>query len=115
MRLSDEETAMLAEEFGQPRRCTIAHQIAVGEFFDAAHFVRVSQAHLMADTDSLGEAGVRFSRNPCCCAGNRAAGEGTDDHRSARHRFCGLSRLGRHPKWRRSRRWRLPRCAPLAC
>ena len=51
---------MLAGEFGEPRRWAIAHQIAVGEFFDAADFVRVSQAHLMADTESLGEAGVGF-------------------------------------------------------
>ena len=42
------------------RRWAIAHQIAVGEFFDAADFVPVSQAHIMADTESLGEAGVRF-------------------------------------------------------
>jgi predicted aconitase len=60
MRLSDEEEAILAGEFGAPRRWAIAHQIAVGEFFDAADFVQVSQAHIMADTESLGEAGVRF-------------------------------------------------------
>ncbi|HEX4186101.1 MAG TPA: aconitase X catalytic domain-containing protein, partial [Stellaceae bacterium] len=60
MRLTAEESAMLAGEFGEPRRWAIAHQIAVGEFFDAADFVRVSQAHIMADTESLGEAGVRF-------------------------------------------------------
>ena len=60
MRLTDEETAMLVGEFGEPRRWAIAHQIAVGEFFDAANFVPVSQAHIMADTESLGEAGVRF-------------------------------------------------------
>src|SRR5246127_1076809 len=60
MRLTDEEQAMLAGEFGAPRRWAIAHQIAVGEFFDAADFVAVSQAHIMADTESLGEAGVRF-------------------------------------------------------
>src|SRR5437764_11736701 len=60
MRLSDEERAMLAGEFGEPRRWAIAHQMAVGEFFDAADFVAVSQAHIMADTESLGEAGVRF-------------------------------------------------------
>ena len=46
--------------FGAPRRWAIEHQIAVGEFFDAADFVPVSQAHIMADTESLGEAGVRF-------------------------------------------------------
>ncbi|MGH7047590.1 MAG: aconitase X [Stellaceae bacterium] len=60
MRLSDEERAMLAGEFGEPRRWALAHQIIVGEFFDAADFVPVSQAHIMADTESLGEAGVRF-------------------------------------------------------
>jgi predicted aconitase len=60
MRLTDEEHAMAAGEFGEPRRWAIAHQIAVGEFFDAAEFVPVSQAHIMADTESLGEAGIRF-------------------------------------------------------
>ena len=60
MRLTDEERAMLDGELGEPRRWAIAHQIAVGEFFDAADFVPVSQAHIMADTESLGEVGVRF-------------------------------------------------------
>src|SRR5215472_15649849 len=60
MRLTDEEKAMLVGALGEPRRWAIAHQIAVGEFFDAADFVPVSQAHIMADTESLGEAGVRF-------------------------------------------------------
>src|SRR5712672_4748590 len=60
MRLTDGEKAMLAGEAGEPRRWAIQHQIAVGEFFDAADLVPVSQAHIMADTESLGEAGVRF-------------------------------------------------------
>src|SRR5882672_762552 len=60
MRITDEEQAMLAGALGEPRRWAIAHQIAVGEFFDAADLVPVSQAHIMADTESLGEAGVRF-------------------------------------------------------
>jgi predicted aconitase len=60
MRLIDEEQAMLAGALGEPRRWAAEHQIAVGEFFDAADFVPVSQAHIMADTESLGEAGVRF-------------------------------------------------------
>ena len=60
MRLTDEERAILAGEFGSVRGWAISHQIAVGEFFDALDFVPISQAHLMADTESLGEAGVRF-------------------------------------------------------
>jgi len=60
MRLTDEEKAMRAGELGEPRRWAITHQVAVGEFFDAADFVPVSQAHVMADTESSGEAGVCF-------------------------------------------------------
>src|SRR5437879_11858005 len=60
MRLSDEEQAMRAGALGEPRRWAIEHQIAVGEFFDAADLVPVSQAHIMADTESLGEAGIAF-------------------------------------------------------
>ena len=60
MRLTDEEKAMLAGELGTARRWAMSHQIAVGEFFDAADFVPVSQAHVMADTESLGDGGVRF-------------------------------------------------------
>src|SRR6059058_5908188 len=60
MRLADEESAMLAGELGAARRWAISHQVAVGEFFDAEGLVPVSQAHIMADTESLGEAGVRF-------------------------------------------------------
>jgi hypothetical protein len=60
MQLGDEERAMLAGELGEPRRWAILHQIAVGEFFDAEDFVPVGQAHIMADTESLGEAGLRF-------------------------------------------------------
>lgn len=58
MRLTDEEKAMLAGEAGPARQWAIRHQIAVGDFFDAPDFVPVGQAHIMADTESLGEAGV---------------------------------------------------------
>src|SRR5712672_1043619 len=60
IRLTDEEKAMRAGELGEPRRWAIEHQIAVGEFFDAEGLVPVSQAHIMADTESLGESGVAF-------------------------------------------------------
>ena len=51
---------MLAGEQGPVRQWAMRHQIAVGEFFDAADFVPVGQAHIMADTESLGEAGVAW-------------------------------------------------------
>jgi predicted aconitase len=60
MRLRDEERAMLAGAQGAARQWAIRHQIAVGEFFDAPDFVPVGQAHIMADTESLGESGVAW-------------------------------------------------------
>ena len=45
---------------GPARQWAIRHQIAVGEFFDAPDFVPVGQAHVMADTESLGEVGVAW-------------------------------------------------------
>jgi predicted aconitase len=60
MRLSEEERAMLAGEQGPVRQWALRHQIAVGDFFDAPDFVPVGQAHVMADTESLGEAGVAW-------------------------------------------------------
>ena len=60
MKLNAEEKAMLAGEFGPVRQIAIAHQIKVGEFFGAHDLVPVSQAHIMADTESLGESGVEW-------------------------------------------------------
>ena len=60
MRLSDEEQAMLTGEMGPACRWAIDHQLQVGRMFDAADMVAVSQAHMMADPESLGEAGVGF-------------------------------------------------------
>src|ERR1044072_5809759 len=60
MRLSDEEQHILAGKQGAVRRDALQHQVKVGEFFGAADFAPVTQAHIMADTESLGEAGVRW-------------------------------------------------------
>ena len=51
---------MLAGEMGPAVRAALEHQVKVGDFFGAADFVPVTQAHIMADTESLGEAGVRW-------------------------------------------------------
>ena len=60
MKLTDEERAMLAGEFGPARQWAIKHQISVGNFFDAEDLVPVGQAHIMADTEATGESGVQF-------------------------------------------------------
>src|SRR6202043_685392 len=60
MRLTDEEQAMRAGELGPAVQWAMEHQIKVGEYLGAADFVAVSQAHIMADTESLGTAGVEW-------------------------------------------------------
>ena len=58
MKLNDEEQDILAGKSGVLPQEALRHQKSVGEFFGAADFVPVTQAHIMADTESLGEAGV---------------------------------------------------------
>src|SRR5215467_7059916 len=60
MRLTDEEEAMRAGNLGPALQWAIEHQIRVGRYFGASDFVPVSQAHVMADTESLGRAGVEW-------------------------------------------------------
>ncbi len=58
MQLNDEERAMRAGEAGPVRQWAIEHQIAVGRYLGARDFAPVTQAHIMADTESLGDAGI---------------------------------------------------------
>ena len=61
-------------------------------YLGAADFVPVTQAHIMADTESLGEAGVEWlERWPRCRS--RAPRAHSDHHRSARHRLRRGARL----------------------
>jgi predicted aconitase len=60
MRLTEEEQAMRAGASGLLRQWAIEHQIKVGRYLGAADFVPVTQAHIMADTESLGAAGVEW-------------------------------------------------------
>lgn len=60
MKLDDEEQDILAGKLGSVPQQALQHQIMVGEFFGAKDFVPVMQAHIMADTESLGEAGVQW-------------------------------------------------------
>jgi hypothetical protein len=60
VKLNDEEQAMLAGAQGAVRRWAIDHQMKVGRYFGARDFVPVTQAHIMADTESLGDVGVEW-------------------------------------------------------
>jgi len=60
MKLTDEEQALRAGAFGPAAQWAIEHQIKVGDYLGSADFVPVTQAHIMADTESLGPAGVEW-------------------------------------------------------
>lgn len=60
MKLTDEEQAIVSGEFGPLRQWAIEHQIKVGRYLGATNFVPIVQAHIMADTESLGAAGVEW-------------------------------------------------------
>src|SRR6516165_6070369 len=51
---------MRVGEFGPLRQWAIEHQIKVGTYLGAEDFVPVTQAHIMADTESLGRSGVEW-------------------------------------------------------
>src|SRR2546430_17621039 len=51
---------MRARECGEAAQWAIEHQNKVGDYLGARDFVPVTQAHIMADTESLGLAGVEW-------------------------------------------------------
>lgn len=71
MRLNDEEQDILAGRQGPVPQQALQHQIKVGTFFGAEDFVPVTQAHIMADTESLGAAGVAWLEALAATAGQR--------------------------------------------
>ena len=68
MRLGDEAQAMRRGEMGAARQWAVEHQMRVGSYLGAHDLVAVRQAHIMADSESLGAAGVtlleRFAAMP---------------------------------------------------
>jgi predicted aconitase len=60
MQLHDEAEAMRRGAMGPARQWAVEHQIRVGTYLGARDLVPVRQAHIMADTESLGETGVVF-------------------------------------------------------
>src|SRR6266540_5233967 len=60
MKLTAEEEALRAGECGEAAQWAIEHQTKVGDYLGARDFVPVTQAHIMADTESLGLAVVEW-------------------------------------------------------
>ena len=95
MKLDDLERSMLAGELGPAVKEAIEHQVKVGEFFGAEDLVPVTQAHIMADTESLGEAGVKWVEGLARSGGRVRVPTITDPRGTDFARFGVL----KHPEW----------------
>jgi len=60
MQLTADEEAMLAGKQGEAVRRALEMQRAVGDFFQADRFVPISSAHVMAEIESMGDAGLAY-------------------------------------------------------
>src|SRR5690348_18394599 len=95
MKLNDEEQDMLAGKAGPVPQQALQHQVKVGDFFGAEDFVPVTQAHIMADTESLGEAGVAWVEQLARSGGRVRVPTITDPRGTDFARFGVL----KHPQW----------------
>ena len=67
IKLTNHEQAMLDGKEGRARKFAMEQIVSVGNFFDAADTVPISQVHLMADPESLGEASIAFLEDLARC------------------------------------------------
>jgi predicted aconitase len=97
--LNEEEQAMRAGELGEPRRIAIEQQLQVARVFDAEDLVPVSQAHIMGDTESLGETGVAWLESLAAAppAERRVRVPTITDPRGLD--FCTYTRVGQTEEW----------------
>ena len=63
MELTDEEKVMHDGAIRPAQQWTLHHDIKVGRFFDAVDMAPVSQAHMIANAESYGDAGIAFMKN----------------------------------------------------
>lgn len=60
MKLTAEEQLMLDGEQGEVIKQALEYQIRVGKYFNASRFIPVSQAHITADIEVMGDVGLDF-------------------------------------------------------
>jgi len=56
---------MLRGDRGEAVRDALAYQVRVGEFFDAARFVPITNAHMMGDIEVMGDGGFDYLAATC--------------------------------------------------
>jgi len=91
VRLSAEERAILAGERGEAVRRALEYQVKVGEFWGAARFVPITNAHMMGDIEVMGDGGLQWLKDTAAL-GARCAVSTTTNARCFDFAHC--ERLG---------------------
>lgn len=60
MRLTSQEQEMLEGKHGEAVQLALELQLRAGQFFGAEEFVPVTSVHMMAEVESMGQAGLRW-------------------------------------------------------
>jgi predicted aconitase len=94
VQLDREEQAMLRGDRGEAARDALRYQVRVGEFFGAARFVPITNAHMMGDIEVMGDGGFDYLA-ATCAKHARCSVPTTTNARCVDFAFA--SRLGQDP------------------
>jgi predicted aconitase len=78
VQLTAEERAILAGERGEAARRALEYQVKVGEFWGAARFVPITNAHMMGDIEVMGDGGLQWLREYAALGARCAVGTTTN-------------------------------------
>lgn len=65
MELTLEEKQILDGAQGEPKKKALEYQIEVGKYYNAERFVSITQSHITADYEVMGEAGLTYLEDQC--------------------------------------------------
>lgn len=65
MKLTIEEKKILKGDFGEPIKKALEYQIKVGNYYKAERFIPITQTHITADYEVMGEAGLSYLKDQC--------------------------------------------------
>ena len=78
MQLTAEERAILAGDRGEAARRALEYQVKVGEFWGAARFVPITNAHMMGDIEVMGDGGLQWLKDYAALGARCAVGTTTN-------------------------------------
>lgn len=65
MELTLEEKQILDGNYGEPKKKALEYQMEIGKYYNAERFVSITQSHITADYEVMGEAGLAYLEEQC--------------------------------------------------